>query len=78
MPNIALELGKQSAAFGVQSAYGEQQDVDGIRVIPVALTWSGFGGGSPIRKRFAGDPGGADGFASEHHGEAQNFIRRCS
>ena len=40
MPNIALELGKQSATFGVHSAYGEQQDVDGMRlgrgaVIPV-------------------------------------------
>jgi len=46
MPNIALELGQQSATFGVHSAYGEQQDVDGIRLIPVALTWSGFGGGS--------------------------------
>ena len=46
MPNIALELGKQSAAFGVNSAYGEQQDVDGVRIVPVALSWSGFGGGS--------------------------------
>ena len=45
MPNIALELGRQSASFGVKSAYGEQQDVDGVRLIPVALTWSGFGGG---------------------------------
>ncbi len=34
MPNIALELGKQSASFGVHSAYGEQQDVDGIRSSP--------------------------------------------
>ena len=57
MPNIALELGKQSATFGVQSAYGEQQDVDGIRIIPVALTWSGFGGGSDE----AGNGGGGGG-----------------
>jgi hypothetical protein len=46
MPNIALELGKQSAHFGVNSAYGEQIDVDGVRLVPVALSWSGFGGGS--------------------------------
>jgi hypothetical protein len=46
MPNIALELGKQSATFGVHSAYGEQVDVDGVRIIPVALAWTGFGGGS--------------------------------
>ncbi|WP_309067774.1 hypothetical protein [Microbacterium sp.] len=53
MPNIALELGKVSTNIGVQSAYGEQQDVDGVRLIPVAATWSGFGGGS--------DPSGGEG-----------------
>jgi hypothetical protein len=57
MPNIALELGQQSASFGVHSAYGEQQDVDGIRLIPVAMTWSGFGGGSDE----AGNGGGGGG-----------------
>ena len=57
MPNIALELSQQSAAFGVKSAYGEQQDVDGIRIVPVALTWSGFGGGSDE----AGNGGGGGG-----------------
>nr|WP_314841694.1 hypothetical protein [uncultured Microbacterium sp.] len=46
MPNIALELGKQAASFGVKSAYGEPQDVDGVSITPVALTYSGFGGGS--------------------------------
>ena len=46
MPNIALELGKQAASFGVSGIYGEQQDVDGIKIIPVALASSGFGGGS--------------------------------
>jgi hypothetical protein len=57
MPNIALELGKQSAQFGVTSAYGEQQDVDGVRLIPVAITWSGFGAGSDE----AGNGGGGGG-----------------
>ena len=46
MPNLALELGKQSAAFGVKAAYGEPMDVDGVSVTPVALTWSGFGAGT--------------------------------
>lgn len=46
MPNIALELGKQAASFGVKSAYGELQDVDGVSITPVAFTYSGFGGGS--------------------------------
>ncbi|WP_308491076.1 hypothetical protein [Microbacterium terrisoli] len=57
MPNIALELGKQVASLGVDAAYGTQQDVDGIRLIPVALTWSGFGGGSDE----AGNGGGGGG-----------------
>lgn len=46
MPNIALELGKQAASVGVSSAYGEQQDIDGVRIIPVAAACYGFGGGS--------------------------------
>jgi hypothetical protein len=46
MPNIALDLGQQAAQFGVTAAYGEQQDVDGVRLVPVALTWIGFGGGA--------------------------------
>ena len=53
MPNIALELGKQSASLGVNAAYGEQRDVGGVQVIPVAISWTGFGGGSdeaaPVR-----------------------------
>lgn len=46
MPNIALELGKQAASFGVTSAYGEPQDVDGVSITPVALTLSCFAGGA--------------------------------
>ncbi len=53
MANLPLELGKQFASLGVTSVYGEQQDVDGIRLIPVALTWSGFGAGE--------DPNGGGG-----------------
>lgn len=58
MPNIALELGQQSASLGVSAAYGEQQDVDGIRIIPVALTWSGYGGGSDESGNGGGGGGG--------------------
>ena len=58
MPNLALELGKQSAALGVTSVYGEQQDVNGIRLIPVALTWSGFGAGEDGSGNSGGGGGG--------------------
>lgn len=57
MPNIALELGKQSASLGVNAAYGEQRDVGGVQVIPVSLSWTGFGGGSDE----AGNGGGGGG-----------------
>lgn len=46
MPNIALELGKQAASFGVKSAYGASEEVDGVKIVPVAFTMSGFAGGS--------------------------------
>ncbi|HKT55558.1 MAG TPA: hypothetical protein VJR25_02200 [Microbacterium sp.] len=57
MPNLAVELGQQALAFGVHSAYGEPQDVDGVHFIPVAVTWSGFGAGSDD----VGNGGGAGG-----------------
>ncbi|GAA5029933.1 hypothetical protein ACFQRL_08035 [Microbacterium fluvii] len=69
MPNIALDLGKQSASFGVSAAYGEQQDVDGVRIVPVALTWSGYGGGSDD----SGNGGGGGGGVSVPLGA---YIRR--
>lgn len=60
MPNLALELGKQSASVGVNSVYGEQQDVDGVRLVPVALSWSGFGAGEDDN---GGSGGGGGSFA---------------
>lgn len=58
MPNIALELGKQVTSFGVKSAYGEPQDVDGVSITPVALTWAGFGGGADQDENGGGGGGG--------------------
>lgn len=60
MPNIALELGKVATNVGVKSVYGEQQDVDGVKIVPVALAWYGFGGGSDA----GGDGGGGGGGAA--------------
>ncbi|GAA1526043.1 putative spore protein YtfJ [Microbacterium ginsengiterrae] len=58
MPNIALDLGKQVTSFGVRSAYGEPQDVDGVSITPVALTWAGFGGGADENDNGGGGGGG--------------------
>jgi uncharacterized spore protein YtfJ len=58
MPNIALELGKQSASLGVSSAYGDPREIDGVTIIPVALTATGFGGGSDTSGNGGGGGGG--------------------
>lgn len=58
MPNLALELGKQTASLGVTSIYGEQQDLDGVRLVPVALSWSGFGAGEDENGSNGGGGGG--------------------
>lgn len=65
MPNIALELGQQAASFGVKSAYGQPQDIDGVSITPVALTMSGFagGGGSDGDGDGSGEGGGGCGFS---------------
>lgn len=59
MPNLALELGKQTASLGVTSVYGQQQDVDGMRLIPVAISWHGFGAGEDATSGAGGGGGGA-------------------
>lgn len=69
MPNIALDLGAQAAQFGVTAAYGEQQDVDGVRIVPVALAWTGYGGGQDE----AGNGGGGGGGYSVPLGA---YVRR--
>ncbi|GAA4766134.1 hypothetical protein [Microbacterium gilvum] len=58
MPNIALEIGRISAGLGVSAAYGEPQEVDGERFVPVAATWTGFGGGSDETGNGGGGGGG--------------------
>src|SRR6218665_2478421 len=64
MPNIALELGKNAGSFGVNSAYGKTQTVDGAEFAPVALTCTGFGGGAGGAEGSAeGEGGGGGGFA---------------
>ncbi|WP_040165304.1 hypothetical protein [Microbacterium gorillae] len=61
MPNLPIELGKLTGALGVKSTYGEQEDVDGVRMIPVAVSWSGFGAGQDGE---SGQGGGGGGFSA--------------
>lgn len=46
MTNLVEKLAEQAKGLGVAAAYGEQQDVDGTKLVPVALSYYGFGGGS--------------------------------
>ncbi len=59
MSHLALDLGKQTASLGVKTAYGEQVELDGIRMVPVALAWTGFGGGADVDGNGGGGGGGA-------------------
>ncbi len=59
MPNLALELDKQTASLGVTSVYGQQQDVGGVTLVPVALACTGFGAGEAAE----GSGGGGGGYA---------------
>lgn len=62
MANLAVDLGKLAADAGVNTVYGEQQDVDGVRIIPVAISWHGFGAGSDDTEGASG--GGGGGFSA--------------
>lgn len=59
MVQYAVEIAKQVANFGVQSAYGEAQELEGTTVIPVALVASGFGGGGDDKNGANGGGGGS-------------------
>jgi uncharacterized spore protein YtfJ len=46
MTNVALSLAQSLQSVGVSSVYGEPVEIDGSTLIPVAIRWYGFGGGS--------------------------------
>ncbi|GAA1753990.1 hypothetical protein [Agromyces humatus] len=46
MADLVLELAQTVAGVGVKTSYGEPVDIDGTKVVPVALGYYGFGGGS--------------------------------
>jgi uncharacterized spore protein YtfJ len=46
MANLTLQLADAVKGAGVRSVYGEPIELDGVTLVPVALTQFGFGGGS--------------------------------
>jgi uncharacterized spore protein YtfJ len=59
MAELVLELAETVAGVGVKTAYGETIDIDGTKVIPVALGYYGFGGGGGSDEK--GDQGSGGG-----------------
>jgi uncharacterized spore protein YtfJ len=45
MTNIAVKLAETARSFGVSSVYGAPVEIEGQTVVPVAISWFGFGGG---------------------------------
>ncbi|SEC59225.1 Sporulation protein YtfJ (Spore_YtfJ) [Paramicrobacterium humi] len=70
MDNVALELADKFKSVGVSTVYGEIVDVDGVKIVPVALASFGFGAGegdasSDIKadNKAAGGGGGGGGMS---------------
>ncbi|WP_166998339.1 spore germination protein GerW family protein [Paramicrobacterium fandaimingii] len=45
MGNVALELAEKFKSVGVTTVYGDVVDIDGVKIVPVALASYGFGAG---------------------------------
>ncbi|WP_165068501.1 hypothetical protein [Marisediminicola senii] len=46
MANIVEKLSESVKSLGIGASYGDPVTVGGAQIIPVAVTWFGFGGGS--------------------------------
>ena len=45
MAELVLELAETVAGVGVKTSYGDPVDIDGTKIVPVALGFYGFGAG---------------------------------
>ncbi|WP_173924245.1 hypothetical protein [Agromyces sp. Marseille-P2726] len=64
MAELVLELGETVAGVGVKTAYGDPVDIEGTKIVPVALGYYGFGGGSGSDQRGDQGSGGGGGGAA--------------
>ncbi|KQO08570.1 hypothetical protein ASF06_10425 [Agreia sp. Leaf244] len=44
MTNIAVKLAETVRSFGVGAVYGDPVEIEGQTLVPVAISWFGFGG----------------------------------
>ena len=68
MAELVLDLAGTVSGVGVKTSYGEAVDIDGTKVIPVALGAYGFGGGGGTTDADAGT-GATGGGSRELHGQ---------
>ncbi|SDN89640.1 hypothetical protein SAMN05216368_10845 [Cryobacterium flavum] len=60
MTSLPEKLAETFRSAGVKSAYGDPVQIDGVTLVPVALTYYGFGGGD-AGEGGAGSGGGGGG-----------------
>lgn len=58
MANLVEKIAESMSSLGVKRSYGDPMTVDGVEVVPVALTWFGFGAGSDDSAEAGGGGGG--------------------
>ena len=58
MANLVEKIADSVGSLGVKRSYGDPVTVDGVEIIPVALTWYGFGAGSDDSAEAGGGGGG--------------------
>ena len=64
MAELVLELGETVAGVGVKTAYGDPVDIEGTKIVPVALGYYGFGAGSGSDQKGDQGSGGGGGGAA--------------
>ncbi|TFD28529.1 MULTISPECIES: hypothetical protein [Cryobacterium] len=61
MTSLPEKLAETFRSAGVKSAYGDPVQIDGVTLIPVALSYYGFGGGDAGEGGAVGSGGGGGG-----------------
>jgi len=58
MANLVEKIADSVGSLGVKRAYGDPITLDGAEIVPVALTWYGFGAGTDEGSDAGGGGGG--------------------
>jgi hypothetical protein len=64
MTNLALKLAENARSAGVKTAYGDPVEIDGTTIVPVAVSYYGFGGGGDAESPDGMGGGGGGGMSA--------------